>query len=218
VRECCQASVKPRIQPHAQADVRPLVCRAYPGSNGKGLKMLEVAGGTGRFATFVRDNYPAADLTVSDLSPFYLQEAASNLADWQRLRGARTPCASVDLVQCAAELLPFDTDSMDVVYSVYLFHEMPDDARDSALREMYRVLKPGGLLVMTDSAQWGDRPKIDDQFDLEAFKDLNEPHYPSYLQYDFGLKFQELGMCRGLKCLQSMTKSVSARKPVRPMC
>ena len=49
--------------------------------------MLEVAAGTGRFATFVRDNYPEAHLTVSDLSPFYLQEAREAMAHWQELRG-----------------------------------------------------------------------------------------------------------------------------------
>jgi tRNA1(Val) A37 N6-methylase TrmN6 len=45
--------------------------------------MLEVGAGTGRFATFLRDNYPCATLTVSDLSPFYLQEARNNMRYWQ---------------------------------------------------------------------------------------------------------------------------------------
>ena len=46
--------------------------------------MLEVGAGTGRFATFVRDNYPHATLTVSDLSPFYLQEARNNMRYWEQ--------------------------------------------------------------------------------------------------------------------------------------
>ena len=40
---------------------------------------LEVGAGTGRFATFVKDNYPSWDLTLTDLSPFYLAEARSNI-------------------------------------------------------------------------------------------------------------------------------------------
>lgn len=41
-------------------------------------KVLEVACGTGRFATFVRDAHPEIDMTVSDLSPFYLEAAREN--------------------------------------------------------------------------------------------------------------------------------------------
>lgn len=39
----------------------------------KDLKVLEAAGGTGRFMTFFRDNYPETDVTLLDLSPFYLE-------------------------------------------------------------------------------------------------------------------------------------------------
>ncbi len=38
-----------------------------------------------------------------------------------------------------------------------------------------RVLKPGGLLVLTDSVQLGDRPEWDKT--LGAFGNFNEPHY-----------------------------------------
>ena len=42
------------------------------------MKALEVAGGTGRYMTFFRDNYPQIDATLLDLSPFYLEEARKN--------------------------------------------------------------------------------------------------------------------------------------------
>lgn len=74
---CCTASCD-----HACRNL----CRAHPRSDGTGLRMLEVGAGTGRFATFVRDNYPRADLTVSELSPFYLQEARDQMAHWQAQR------------------------------------------------------------------------------------------------------------------------------------
>ena len=44
---------------------------------------------------------------------------------------------------------------------VYLFHELPADVRAAAAAEMARVLKPGGVLVLTDSVQLGDRDAYD---------------------------------------------------------
>ena len=37
-------------------------------------------------------------------------------------------------MQAAAEDLPLPSNHFDVVYSIYMFHEMPDEARDAALK------------------------------------------------------------------------------------
>lgn len=39
------------------------------------LKVLEIGGGTGRLMTFFRDNYPQANASLLDLSPFMLEQA-----------------------------------------------------------------------------------------------------------------------------------------------
>ena len=48
--------------------------------------------------------------------------------------------------------LPFNAESFDVVLSVQVFEYLEDVHR--ALRELHRVLKPGGRLVLRD-ADWG---------------------------------------------------------------
>eukprot|EP00892_Ulva_mutabilis_P005099 jgi/Ulvmu1/2961/UM015_0001.1 len=184
--------------------------RYFPGSNGAGLAMLEVGAGTGRLATFVRDNYPAARLTVSDLSPFYLEKARSNMAYWQRCASPSARSAgSVSFLQCAAEALPHEDACMDVVYCVYMFHEVPDDARRAALREFARVLKPGGVLIITDSIQEGDRPALTR---LRAFSAMNEPHYTSYVDFSFATELQAAGLQPDFKSLSSSTKTITAVK------
>lgn len=42
-------------------------------------KVLDVATGTGRFASFVLDNFPSLQCTVLDMSPFYLARAKETL-------------------------------------------------------------------------------------------------------------------------------------------
>lgn len=49
-----------------------------------------------------------------------------------------------------AEALPFPDGSADIVTSTYFFHHLPSDVKRQALREMWRVLAPGGRLVITD--------------------------------------------------------------------
>lgn len=52
---------------------------------------------------------------------------------------------NVKLVPCSAEELPFEDDSMDMVFSSHVLEHIPNQQK--ALEEIYRVLKPGGYHV-----------------------------------------------------------------------
>jgi ubiquinone/menaquinone biosynthesis C-methylase UbiE len=176
-----------------------------------------VACGTGRFATFFKDNWPSADLTLADLSPFYLAEARQNLRYWKSQRAAGAALPGVDrngaaFLQAAAEALPAPDASYDLVYSVYLFHELPPAARRAAAGEMARVVKPGGMVVLTDSMQLGDRPIFDAT--MANFGDFNEPFYRGYVAEDLGALFVEAGLECDTKVVGSTTKTLSFRKPL----
>jgi ubiquinone/menaquinone biosynthesis C-methylase UbiE len=176
------------------------------GVDGRPAKILEIACGTGRFATFIRDNHPTADLTCVDLSPFYLEAARQNDEYWRNFRNRGSsgePYAPAQFVQAAAEALPFEAEGFDAVVCVYLFHEMPEGPRAAAAAEMARVLRPGGTLVLTDSVQRGDRPQLSDNVD--EFERLNEPHVANY----FETHLADLYLPHGLECGQKWTTSVS---------
>ena len=98
---------------------------------------------------------------------------------------------------------------MDVDYCVYLFHEMPDDARRAALREFARVLKPGGILVFTDSVQAGDR---DGLANVRNFSAMNEPHWNSYVDFSFGPEMHSAGLEPSFKSVASSSKTLTAVK------
>jgi ubiquinone/menaquinone biosynthesis C-methylase UbiE len=113
-------------------------------------------------------------------------------------------------VQAAAEALPFEDESFDAVVCVYLFHEMPEEARAEAAKEMARVLAPGGTLVLTDSMQRGDRPALDEQ--LVNFENLNEPHYRNYISTRLADLFVPHGLECGQKLVSSSSKTLSFTK------
>ena len=183
--------------------------------------LLEVACGTGRLSTFVRDHFPSTDVTLTDLSPFYLEKAKENDEYWLQYRGrqamqestgmAQDP-APVELMQAAAEQLPFPDNSFEAVTCVYLFHELPGPVRVKAAKEMARVVKPGGMVVFSDSVQADDRAALPN---LEAFAKFNEPHYPDYVRNtDLGQIFEEAGLVCDEKYVNSRTKTLSFIKPL----
>lgn len=185
------------------------------GRDASSVRALEVAAGTGRFATFVKDEYAQMDLTLSDLSPFYLAEARRNLAYWKRMRAPNAQLGGVDgngvsFLQTAAESLAVPDESFDLVYCVYLFHELPADVRRTAAAEMARVVKPGGMVILTDSGQLGDRRALDRT--LGNFGDFNEPHYREYIAEDLGGMFEAAGLMCDTKVVCSTSKSLSFRK------
>ena len=154
------------------------------GRNQRDVRGLDVGCGTGRLLAALHGAWPGLRLTGIDLSPPYLAEA-------RRLIG-RT--ARVKLDEAAAETLPFDEASLDLVVSSFLMHELPKDIRAKALAEMARVVKPGGLVVIVDSLQKGDRPEWDGLLDLFPHY-FHEPYYAEYV----GSSLEEGAAAAGLR-------------------
>ena len=95
---------------------------------------------------------------------------------------------------------------------MYLFHEITQEVRRRVVSEMYRVLKPGGMVVFTDSIQVGDRPELD--ANIDAFTDFNEPNYTDYVRTDLGALFKSEGFVCGTKEVASRSKVLSFVKPL----
>jgi len=100
-----------------------------------GQRVLEIGGGMGTdLAQFAK---AGAIVTDVDLSAGHLELARENFK-LRNLEGS--------FLQHDAESLPFDDASFDLVYSNGVIHHTPNT--DRVVREMYRVLKPGGRAIV----------------------------------------------------------------------
>lgn len=166
------------------------------------MKVLEVAGGTGRLMTFFRDNYPSMDATLLELSPYYLEEAGKNDAYWRKLfakngsRSAEPAPTPLKLIQGLAEDMPLEENTYDIITCVYLFHELPNDVRGHVVKSFFKHLKPGGLVAFNDSIQLGDRAEVDEKLSLFP-KRFHEPFYNDYVKNDVNKLFLEAGFLPG---------------------
>jgi ubiquinone/menaquinone biosynthesis C-methylase UbiE len=104
----------------------------------KGLRVLEVACGRGGFLRELA--LAGACVTGCDFSFAALGVART------RLGAAGVPC-SATLTQGDAQRLPFADDSFDLVVSCETIEHLPE-AR-TAMKEMHRVTRPGGRLLLT---------------------------------------------------------------------
>jgi ubiquinone/menaquinone biosynthesis C-methylase UbiE len=149
----------------------------------------------------VRLAYPAMQLEGLDLSRTYLDEAARHVG------GLRAP----KLVEAAAERMPLPDASVDIVTSIFLYHELPPEVRRQVTAEIARVLKPGGLFVFLDSLQMGDRPGWDGL--LEGFPErFHEPYYRSYAIDDLDGMFTTAGLKPDAMSTAYLSKLMVRRK------
>jgi SAM-dependent methyltransferase len=149
---------------HGEIVHRKMVDRLFPGGIFKQRKfvaglaprrdyarILDMGCSTGHFTQALAETFPQAQITGVDLSARALEHAK---------RAANAQGLAWSLFQRPAENTGFADGSFDLVASYILLHELPADTVAAVFREAYRVLAPGGDMIMSDVTRYADMDKL----------------------------------------------------------
>ena len=106
-------------------------------------RVLDLGCGTGTLVVLLKRKYPAAQIVGLDPDPKALRRAKKKVT---------RAGVAVQLDEGFADELPYDEGTFDRVLSSFMFHHLEEQEREKTLREVLRVLKPGGSFHLLDFA------------------------------------------------------------------
>ena len=139
------------------------------------IKILDVGCGTGEFISNLGPQFKEAEFYGVDLSSDMIKIAKSKLER-----------NGVSLKVGDVENLPYEDNSFDIITCSHSFHHYPN--KDKAAREMHRVLKKGGRVMIVDGCR--DVPFGRVIFDIVT---LLEKHVYHLFAHEFENIFSEAG-------------------------
>jgi demethylmenaquinone methyltransferase/2-methoxy-6-polyprenyl-1,4-benzoquinol methylase len=127
-----------------------------------GHAVLDLAGGTGDLALkFARQVGPQGHVVLADINAAMLEQGRQRLVD-------AGVAGNLSIAQVNAEELPFDDASFDRITIAFGLRNVTD--KDAALASMYRVLKPGGKVLILEFSE--PAKAVKPAYDLYSFKVL----------------------------------------------
>jgi demethylmenaquinone methyltransferase/2-methoxy-6-polyprenyl-1,4-benzoquinol methylase len=129
----------------------------------KGQRALDVAGGTGDLTIYMSEQVgTTGEVVISDINPDMLEQGRRRLID-------KGIAGNLQFVEANAEELPFEENGFDCVTIAFGLRNVTD--KDKALRSMYKVLKPGGRLLVLEFSK-PVLPGLNEVYDFYSFKIL----------------------------------------------
>jgi ubiquinone/menaquinone biosynthesis C-methylase UbiE len=144
----------------------------------KPRRILDLGCGTGSTTLMLKKVFPQAEIVGLDLSPHMLV-----MAEYK----AKKADLAIHWRHGKAEDTQFEAASFDLITASLLCHELPPKISEAMLKESFRLLKPGGEMIVLDGTQ-----KL-----LRQTEWLNqifeEPYIQSYAEEDIEAWFGRAG-------------------------
>ncbi len=165
-------------------------------------RMLEVGCGSGQAVVAFSERYPGVEIVATDLSEVQIEKAVKRIESV----GIKNVTFKIE----DACNLTFPDESFDFVYSIASIKHWPD--QDKGLRESYRVVKPGGSVMVLEVDREAPEEKIEQFIEL-----WRAPFFMFPKQY-----FKNIVLPTGLTEAEALEKAETAgilgavvRKPER---
>ena len=110
--------------------------------------IIELGCGAAHLSRKLLARFPACEVSALEVDE---RQHAKNLAK---------PQAGLHFLQAGAQAIPFDAEQFDLALMLKSLHHIPLDLLDLALGEVWRVLKPGGLLYVLEPVFAGSHNEI----------------------------------------------------------
>lgn len=129
-------------------------------------RMLDLGTGGGQITIGVAQAFEQINIVGVDLAPIMLDMARDRVAD-------AGLAARVTLELADVKALPYENGTFDAVFSNTILHHIPEPL--AMLREAWRVLRPGGVLVIRDLFRPANQAALDALLDTHAPLSVNTP-------------------------------------------
>ncbi len=133
-------------------------------------KILDLGCGLGHNTLPLAMGFPEAEVVGID--------TGSVMVRYGHARSVALGVNNVSFVQMNAEKLPYEDASIDWVQTTMFLHETSSSAMSNFIKEIFRVLKPGGLMLHIEQPQYSPQMPLYEQYmrDWDAFHN-NEPFW-----------------------------------------
>lgn len=152
----------------------------------KPKRILDLGAGLGHNTLPVAKLFPDAQLTAVDV--------AAPMLRYGHARARSLGVSNVTFVQANVEALDFPDHSFDFIYSTMFLHETSFKALPQVLKEVKRLLAPGGISLHLEQPQYTESMDLYEQFirDWDAFNN-NEPFWTTMHELNLPKIAQALG-------------------------
>jgi SAM-dependent methyltransferase len=167
----------------------------------RGKKILEIAPGFGRITQFL--SILAGELIVVDLNPFCIEKTRNKLKHH----------VLAYFVNDGKSIPKVRNNSQDLVFSFDSFVHMHSNVTEEYIKEIYRVLKPGGQAFIHHSWFYGGSDNSTENIagranmNPERFKEIVNENGMEIISQDI-IQFEPLDLWNGTDCISVFRKPI----------
>ncbi|WP_321325494.1 class I SAM-dependent methyltransferase [uncultured Parasphingorhabdus sp.] len=151
-------------------------------------RIMDIGCSEGKLTCALKDRFPSAEVWGSDISAGMVRYAHYRAVEENK---------DVHFLQKAAEDLDdLPPEQFDLVVMYIVFHEVPTPVVEQTIKNVFRLLRPGGTFWITDFPTAGNDPEgLDYDGVLGALDsaDNSEPYAPEFVRSNVEKKIRDAG-------------------------